>query len=36
VPSKKLVFTIVVVSLLTTVAFERVKGGNVPSLPGAR
>lgn len=35
-PSKKLVLTIVAISLLTTVAYERVKGGNVPSLPGGR
>ncbi len=35
-PSKKLVFTIVAVSLLTTVAYERVKANGGPSLPAGR
>lgn len=34
-PSKKLVLTIVAVSLLTTVAYERVKGPG-PTLPTVR
>jgi hypothetical protein len=35
VPSKKLVLTIVAVSLLTTVAYERAKAGG-PALPAGR